>query len=179
VTEEKDLGAIVNQDLKVANHCAVAIKAANRSLGLIKRIFSSRNKGIIVALYKSLIRPHLEYCMSVWKPHYWKDIDLLEGVQRRALKTIDGFNILSYEDRVKVVHLTTLETRRIWGDLIKVYKIMNGLTDLNPEDFFTFSTSGLRGHKHKLFKPRVRTDTGKYSFSFRVVDCGILCLMML
>ena len=136
----------------------------------MKRTFSSRSKDIIVALYKSLIRPHLEYCMSVWKPHYRKDIDLLEGVQRRALKTIDGFNILSYEDRVKVVHLTTLETRRIRGDLIEVYKIMNGLTDLNPEDFFTFSTSGLRGHKHKLFKPRVRTDTGKYSFSFRVVD---------
>ena len=60
MTEEKDLGAIVNQDLKVANHCAVAIKAANRSLGLIKRIFSSRNKGIIVALYKSFINPHIE-----------------------------------------------------------------------------------------------------------------------
>src|SRR5579872_3623035 len=125
VTDERDLGVTVNQDLKVANQCAVAVKAANRTLGLIKRTFSSRSKDIIVALYKSLIRPHLEYCMSVWKPHYKKDIDLLEGVQRRALKTIDGFSILSYEDRVKVVHLTTLATRRIRGDLIEVYKIMN------------------------------------------------------
>src|SRR5579872_2216926 len=100
VTEEKYLGVIVNQDLKVANQCAVAVKAANRTLGLIKRTFSSINKDIIVALYKSLIRPHLEYFMSVWKPHYRKDIDLLEGVQRRALKTIDGFNILSHKDRV-------------------------------------------------------------------------------
>ena len=81
VTEEKDLGVIVNQDLKVANQCAVAVKAANRTLGLIKRTFSSRSKDIIVGLYKSLIRPHLEYCMSVCKPHYRKDIDLLEGVQ--------------------------------------------------------------------------------------------------
>ena len=113
VTEEKDLGVIANQNLKVANQCAVAVKAANRTLGLIKRTFSSRSKETIIALYKSLICPHLEYCMSVWKPHYRNDIDLLEGVQRRALKTIDGFNILSYEDRVKVVHLTTLETRRI------------------------------------------------------------------
>ena len=47
---------------------------------------------------------------------------------------------------------------------------MNGLTDVNPDAFFTFSTSGLRGHMHNLFKPRVRTDTGKYSFSFRVID---------
>ena len=47
---------------------------------------------------------------------------------------------------------------------------MHGLTDLNPEDFFTFSTSGLRGHRYKLFKPRVRTDGGKFSFSFRLAD---------
>src|ERR1700730_1211737 len=78
--------------------------------------------------------------------------------------------MIDLEDRPRVVHLTTLETRRIRGDLIEVYRIMNGLTYLNPEEFFTFSTGVLRGHKHKLFKHRVRTDTGKYSFSFRVVD---------
>ena len=108
--------------------------------------------------------------MSVWRPYYRKDIDLLEGVQRRSLKTIEGFNQLSYENRLKKVHLTTLETRRIRGDLIEVYKIMHGLTDLRPEDFCMFSTSNLRGHRFKLFKPSVRTDTGKFSFSFRVVD---------
>ena len=68
VTEEKDLGIIVNKDFKVAHQCAVAAKAANRILGLVKRTFSSRRKDIIVRLYKSLIRPHLEYCMTVWRP---------------------------------------------------------------------------------------------------------------
>ena len=168
--ESKDLGIIVNQDLKVANQCSVAVKAANRTLGLIKRTFTSRKKDIIVRLYKSLIRPHLEYCMSVWRLHYRKDIKLLEGVQRRTLKLIDGFNILSYEDRLRAVHLTSLETRRMRGDLIEVYKIMHGLANLNPEKFFTFSTSGLRGHRYKLFKPRVRTDIGKFSFFYRIVD---------
>ena len=170
VEVEKDLGVIVNKDLKVAGQCAAAVKTANRTLGLIKRTFSSRNKDIIVRLYKSLVRPHLEYCMSVWRPHYAKDIDLLERVQRRSLKMIDGFKTLSYEDRLKTVHLTTLETRRIRGDLIEVYKIMHGLTDINPEEFFSFSTSNLRGHRYKLFKPRVRTDIGKFSFSWRVVE---------
>ena len=47
---------------------------------------------------------------------------------------------------------------------------MHGLTDLNPEDLFTFSTNNLRGHRYKLYKPRLRTDTCKFSFSFRVVD---------
>ena len=170
VKEERDLGVIVSHDLKVANQCAVAVKAANRTLGLIKRTFTSRSKDVIVRLYKSLVRPHLEYCMSVWRPHYRKDIDLLEGVQRRALKLISGFNVLSYEERLSAVHLTSLETRRIRGDLIEVYKIMHGFTDLNPENFFTFSTSGLRGHGFKLFKPRVRTDVGRFSFSYRVVE---------
>ena len=107
--------------------------------------------------------------MSVWRPPYRKGIDLLEGMQRRALKLIDG-NILSYEDRLRVVHLTSLETRRIRGDLIEVYKIMHGLTDLNSKDFITISASGLRGHRYKLFKPRVRTDVGNIYFSFRVMD---------
>ena len=82
--------------------------------------------------------------MSVWRPHYRKDIELLEGVQRRALKLIDGFKDLSYEERLRAVHLTSLETRRMRGDLIEVYKIMHGLTNLSPDDFFSFSTSGLR-----------------------------------
>ena len=76
--------------------------------------------------------------MSVWRPHYRKDIVLLDGVQRRSLKTIEGFNQLSYENRLKKVHLTTLETRRIRGDLIEVYKIMYGLMDVRPEDFLRF-----------------------------------------
>ena len=96
VEEEKDLGVIVNQDLKVASQCAAAVKTANKTLGLIKRTFSSRSKDVIVRLYKSLVRPHLEYCMSVWRPHYIKDIDLLERVQRRSLKIMDGFNDLGY-----------------------------------------------------------------------------------
>ena len=164
------MDVIVNKDLKVASQCTAAVNAANRTLGLIKRRFASRDVDRVVRLYKSLVRPNLEYCMSVWKPHYRKDIDLLEGVQRRALKIIDGFNVLSYEDRLSTVHLTTLETRRIRGDLIEVYKIMQGLTDLNPEDLFKFSTNNLRDHRYKLYKPRVRTDTGKFSFSFRVVN---------
>src|SRR5437899_11858418 len=63
-----------------------------------------------------------------------------------------------------------METRRMRGDLIEVYKIMHGHTNLNPEEFFTFSTSGLIGHRYKLFKPTVRTDFRKLSFSYRIVD---------
>ena len=108
--------------------------------------------------------------MSVWRPHYQKDIELLERVQRRALGLIEGFKDLRYEERLLRCNLTTLEVRRLRGDLIETFKLIRGFTDMDPGDFFEFSTTGLRGHNYKLFKPRVLTDVGKFAFSNRVVD---------
>ena len=59
---------------------------------MIKRSFSVRDKDVILQLYKLLVRPHLEYSIQAWRPHYQKDIDLIEGVQRRATKLISGIN---------------------------------------------------------------------------------------
>ena len=52
-------------------------------------------------LYKSLVRPHLEHCVPVWSPHYQKDIELVEGVQRLATKLIDDVRNLHYEELLK------------------------------------------------------------------------------
>ena len=68
------------------------------------------------------------------------------------------------------MNLTTLETRRLRGDLIEVFKIIRGFVDVNSNQFFTFSSNMLRGHQYKLFKKRFNTNVGKYSFSNRVVD---------
>jgi len=46
---------------------------------MIKRTFSIRDREVILQLYKSLVRPHLEYSIQAWRPHYQKDIDLTEG----------------------------------------------------------------------------------------------------
>ena len=61
VTEEKDLGVIVSSDLKVEAQCNAACVKANRMLGLIKRTFVNKRQTILISLYKSLVRPHLEY----------------------------------------------------------------------------------------------------------------------
>ena len=76
-----------------------------------------------MALYKSIVRPHLEYCCQIWNPHFSKDIKLIEGVQRRATKLIQGIGQLHYDDRLKHLGLTRLESRRIRSDLIETYKI--------------------------------------------------------
>ena len=66
VTEETDLGIIVSNDLKPSKQCVSAVKKANMTLGKIKRHIVSRDKNTIVRLYKSLVRPKLEYCIQAW-----------------------------------------------------------------------------------------------------------------
>ena len=67
----------------------------------------------------------LEYCIQAWRPYRKKDIDTLERIQRRATKMIPELRDLSYEERLKECGLTTLETRRLRGDQIEVFKILN------------------------------------------------------
>ena len=169
IEEEKDLGVLVSSDLKVGSQCVKASKVANRMLGLIKRCFCSRDRRVIVPLYKAMVRPHLEYCVQVWRPHLEKDKALLEAVQHRATKCIEGLWGLSYEERLEVLGLQTLEYRRLRGDLIEVFKMYKGWSGLRFEDFFIRSTTGLRGHDGKVFKVGFRTDLGKYRFCSRVI----------
>jgi ribonuclease P/MRP protein subunit RPP40 len=99
-----------------------------------------------------------------------KDIDLIAGVQRRATKLVVGMKEMSYEERLKFLDMTTLETRRARGDLIEVFKIMKGLEDVNKEKFFTMDKRCTKGHELKIFKPNCRLDCRKYAFSHRIIN---------
>ena len=90
VSEEKDLGVIITGDLKWEKQCSEAVRKANRMLGTIKCNFIDISKETIILLYKSLVRPHLEYCCQIWSPYYKKDTKLIEGVQRRATNLVTG-----------------------------------------------------------------------------------------
>ena len=138
---------------------------------MIKRSFVNREKQTILSLYKSVVRPKLEYCIQAWRPHLAKDIELMERVQHRATKLISSLRNETYETRVKLLGLTTLETRRLRGDLIEAFKIMKGFEDISWNKFFKMSSSKqLRGHSLKLYKPSFRLDIRKYSFSQRVIN---------
>ena len=69
-SEERDLGIIISADLKWGKQCIAAVKKANKILGMIKRNFVGRSKETVMALYISLVRPHLERCIQIWNPHY-------------------------------------------------------------------------------------------------------------
>ena len=104
-------------------------------------------------LYKAIVRLHLEYYIQAWRPYRKKDIDMLERIQRRAIKIIPELRDLSYESRLLQCGLTTLETRRPIGDQIKVFKIVNGYEDVDRNMFFKLKEgSRTRGRKAALVK---------------------------
>ena len=136
----------ISADWKVSEQCGIAARKGNQLLGMIKRNITYREKNLIIPLYKSIVRPHLEYCIQAWRPRLKKYIDKLERVQRRATKLIPELRILSYEDRVQQCKLKTLETRRIRGDQIEVFKITHGKEGLDSGMFFKYRTdNGTRG----------------------------------
>src|SRR3989442_548100 len=126
---------------------------------------------MMLALYKSLVRPHLDYCIQAWRPYLIKDVDSIEKVQRRATKMIEGLKNLSYEERLREVKLTTLETRKIRADMVEVYKIVKGLEGLKIDEFFDLiKASCTRGHQYKMYKKGFKLNYGKFSFGNRVVN---------
>ena len=120
-------------------------------------------------LYKSLVGPHFEYCVQIYRPYLTQDIEMLKKVQRRATM-VYGFNDLTYEQRLRRLGITTFETRRLRGDLIEVFKIIKGFDKVNYLKFCRLSTTGLRGLNLKLFKPSFKRNVGKYTFSNKVID---------
>src|SRR5881296_1328807 len=108
------------------------------------------------------------YAEAMMRPYLKKDIEKIEKVQRRATKMISECSKLSYEDRLKITGLSTLEDRRNRGDLIEVFKILRGFSKVDYRHYFQLvNSSKTRGNKYKLVKSRSRLDIRKHFFSQR------------
>ena len=150
---ENNLGIQFQSNLKFDQHITTIVNKANQLLGLIKRSFCYMDKTLFLKLYKSLIRPHLDYGNSVWYPVTKKNKQLIENVQRRATRLVPDLRDLSYEERLYNLNLPTLEYCRKRGDLIQLYKMIHGIDDIDVTKFVSFSTNTTRGHTLKLNKP--------------------------
>ena len=132
VDQEKDIGVIIDSNLEFDN---AKINKANSMFSIIRRSFQFLSQQNFIPLYKSLVRSHLDYASSVWSPYKQKHIDALENVQRRATRQLPTLSKLPYEERLQTLKLPTLSYRRVRGDMIEVYKIMNEIYDTDVTSF--------------------------------------------
>ena len=84
----KDIGVIIDSDLKFEKHINSKIGTANKILGIIRRAFMYLSAEVFIPLYKAMVRSHFDYAMIIWNPHAVKYIESVEGVQRRATKMV-------------------------------------------------------------------------------------------
>ncbi|KAK4823158.1 hypothetical protein QYF61_026934 [Mycteria americana] len=103
---ERDLGVLVDSRLNMSQH------------------ITSPSKEVITLLYSAVVWPHLEYCVQFWAPQFKKDVKVLECIQRRSAKLVRGLEGMSYEEQLRTLGLSSLEKRRLRGDLIALYSFL-------------------------------------------------------
>ena len=120
--------------------------------------------------YNTYVRPLLEHCSPVWAPYHKYLIDKIEHVQRYFTKRIPGMWNISYNNRLILLGLKSLEFRRVVCDLTMCYKILNGYIDTSLRNLFTVKTyQRTRGHDLRLNFRLCSRDISKYMFTNRSI----------
>jgi ribonucleases P/MRP protein subunit RPP40 len=141
---ERDIGVEVHQSLKPSMQCAKAAATAKLILSQITRSFHYRDRHTFLKLYKTYVRPHLEFSTPAWPPWSQTDKKMLEKVQEKFVNMISGLSGRTYEEKLSELQLDRLEDRRQLADMVMVHKIMHGHGDLTAEHWFDrFSTERL------------------------------------
>ena len=138
VEEEKDLGVLITSSCHPSKQVSAAALKGNQVLGQLMRAFTYRDRHTFIKLYKQYVRPHLEYCVQSWSPWLQHDIDLLENVQRRAVKAVSGLSG-TYKQKLESLDLLSLQDRRQRGDMIETFKIVKQIDNVDPSYFFSLS----------------------------------------
>ena len=170
IDSEKDLGVTIDNKLTFKQQIAQATTKANKIVGLIRRSFNHLTEKMFVILYKSLVRPLLEYGHCVWQPMDKQLCREVENVQRRATKMLSHLKNCTYSERLQRLKLPSLEHRRLRGDIIETYKYLHGYYKTEKPNLERSDTNRLRGHSLKLKKQHSRLNLRANYFSNRVVN---------
>ena len=171
VDQVKDLGVFVDCELKFRHHMVTKVNKANSIMGTIRRSFKYLDHSTFKLLFCAQVRTIIEYASPFWCPYLKKDINLIENVQRKATKYLQGMQDLNYEQRLKKLGLTTLSYRRLRGAMIEVYKIFHVYDrQVTPNINLYLGNIHTRGHNYKLFYERSeKTHPKLHSFNQRIV----------
>ena len=131
-------------------------------LGQISRAFHFRDRKTFLQLYKTYVRPHLDYACQAWSPWQRADIDKLEKVQERAVKQISGLRGSTYVEKLQELGLTTLEERRHVMDMVSVYRVITGKDDVDPNIWFQMAADGERATRQATGTLNVRPKFGRH-----------------
>ncbi|XP_070182878.1 uncharacterized protein [Littorina saxatilis] len=153
----KYLGVLISDDLSWSSHVQATVNKGNRTVGFLRRNFRECTTTVRTATYKAMVRPVLDYASPVWDPISQKDVTELEKVQRRAARYVHN----NYSDRtpgcvtsmLKTLQWEPLADRRLANRLTMLYKINNGIVDINKAEFYTSGDSRTRGAQ-RLFQER-------------------------
>ena len=168
---ERDLGVHIDSLLKFRQQAAAAVAKANQMLAIIRRSFVLIDETTLPLLYKSIVRPHLEYGNLVWGPFNRADQKAVERVQRRATRLVPSIRHLEYETRLRLLRLPSLYYRRRRGDMIHLYQMLHGGVDVPASQMLTLHIEGpTRGHSLKLLKPHASSRIRRNAFAVRTIN---------
>jgi hypothetical protein len=132
VDEHDDLGVLRCADFSYTKHVKRTSAKVFRLCGMYCRVFTSRSREFMMRLWKTYLRPKLEYASQVWHDSY--GCYKLERIQRKFTKRISGLSTLVYEDRLSELNLPSLKNRRCFLDLIFTHKLLNGQFNVTSGD---------------------------------------------
>ena len=155
-----DLGVTLSENATFNCHISNAVASAKRFAGWTMRTFKSRKKEIVLLLYKTYVRPRLEYGCALWSPHLIKDINSLESVQRSVTSKIEGLESMNYWERLQELNLYSLQRRREGYQVIHMWKIFKEIipNDLHLE-FYNSRSHGIKCRRPKLNLKNQRIST--------------------
>ena len=170
LNQYRDLGVMVDTSLRFHLHIREIYGKASGVAMSILRGTVCRSPEFLVKAFVTHVRPILDFGSVVWCTRYVGDMNLLENVQRRFTKRIDGFWNMTYSDRLSTLNLFSVKGRLLRNDLVMVWKIFEGMCP-GLEDFLVLAPlRSLRGHPRKLYVPHQSIDMRERFFSVRVVS---------
>jgi hypothetical protein len=169
VKDVMDLGVRFTNDFSFSSHIKEICNKARRKASIILNCFKSKNQETLFRAFTVFVRPTLDYCSNLWSPYRKTEIDLLESVQKRFTKRLDGMLGLQYSERLKSLGSESLEQRRIKSDLCMYYKVIAELVDLPIDEFFVFKKGVTRNNGSSIYMNLFHVNAERYYFKNRCI----------